>query len=100
MTASSTTLTPPMLADWTASGARTSGLTAPQMGATRTATGGAATTSTPRAQPQRDVPGAGQQAVENSQSNFADSCKPPLQLPFVASARLSTRAIRSLKVRG
>src|SRR5215831_7331959 len=44
-----------MLADWTDSGARTSGLTAPPGGATRTAIGGADTTSTARAQPQRDV---------------------------------------------
>src|SRR6516164_8286574 len=56
-TASSTTLTPPTLADWTDSGARTSGLTAPPRGATRTAIGGAATTSTPRPQPQREYAG-------------------------------------------
>src|SRR2546426_11609982 len=36
-----------MRADWTASGACTSGSTAPPRGATRRASGGAATTSTP-----------------------------------------------------
>src|SRR5438094_534937 len=44
--ASSTTPIPPMRADWTASGACTSGSTAPPRGATRPASGGAATTST------------------------------------------------------
>src|SRR6267154_1693038 len=40
-----------MRADWTASGACTSGSTAPPRGATRLASGGAATTSTRRAEP-------------------------------------------------
>src|SRR5437016_476166 len=39
-----------MRADWTASGACTSGSTAPPRGATRRASGGAATTSTTRAE--------------------------------------------------
>src|SRR5215472_6735643 len=42
----STTPIPPTRADWTASGACTSGSTAPPRGATRRASGGAATTST------------------------------------------------------
>src|SRR2546426_1133531 len=48
--ASSTTPIPPMRADWTASGACTSGSTAHPRGATRRASGGAATTSTTRAE--------------------------------------------------
>src|SRR5512132_1143961 len=44
---------PPMRADWTASGACTSGSTAPPRGATRRACGGAATTSTTSAEPSR-----------------------------------------------
>jgi hypothetical protein len=47
----STTPIPPMRADWTASGERTSGSTAPPRGATRQATGGTATTSTTSAEP-------------------------------------------------
>src|SRR5260370_28675137 len=42
-----------MRADWTASGACTSGSTAPPWGATRRASGGAATTSTTSAEPSR-----------------------------------------------
>src|SRR6266852_3781403 len=42
-----------MRADWTASGACTSGSTAPPRGATRRASGGSATTSTPSAEPSR-----------------------------------------------
>src|SRR5712671_1431202 len=42
-----------MRADWTASGACTSGSTAPPRAATRRASGGAATTSTPSAEPSR-----------------------------------------------
>src|SRR3984893_1217383 len=53
MTASSITPIPPMRADWTASGACTSGSTAPPRGATRRALGGAATTSTKRGEPGR-----------------------------------------------
>src|SRR2546427_1109462 len=53
--ASSTTPIPPMRADWTASGACTSGSTAPPRGATRRASGGAATTSTTRAERDVDV---------------------------------------------
>ena len=49
-TASSTTPIPPMRADWTVSGACTSGSTAPPGGATRPASGGAAATSTERAE--------------------------------------------------
>src|SRR4029077_1025813 len=52
-TASSTTPIPLMRADWTASGACTSGSTALPRGATRRASGGAATTSTTRAKPNR-----------------------------------------------
>src|SRR6266566_5262037 len=52
--ASSTTPTPPMPADWTASGACTSGSTEHLKGATRRECGGAATTSTPRAERNRD----------------------------------------------
>src|SRR5437667_11142842 len=48
--ASSTTPIPPMRADWTASGACTSGSTAPPRGVTRRASGGAATTSTTKAE--------------------------------------------------
>src|SRR5262249_52373476 len=48
MTASSTIPIPPMRADWTPSGACTSGSTEPPRGATRRASGGAATTSTGR----------------------------------------------------
>src|ERR687895_16524 len=44
---------PPMRADWTASGACTSGSTAPPEGVTRRASGGAATTSTTRAERRR-----------------------------------------------
>jgi predicted dithiol-disulfide oxidoreductase (DUF899 family) len=44
---------PPMRANWTVSGACTSGSTAPQRGATRQASGGAATTSTTRAERSR-----------------------------------------------
>src|SRR2546422_6317783 len=44
-----------MRADWTASGACTSGSTAPRGGATRGASGGAATTSTTRAERDADV---------------------------------------------
>src|SRR5215831_21037653 len=51
--ASSITLIPPMRADWTASGACTSGSTAPPRGATRRASGGAATTSTTGAERSR-----------------------------------------------
>src|SRR4030095_10696153 len=46
MTASPTTRIPPMRADWTASGACTSGSTARPGDATRRGSGGAATTST------------------------------------------------------
>src|SRR6266404_6051781 len=42
-----------MRVDWTASGACTSGSTAPPRGVTRRASGGAATTSTPRAERSR-----------------------------------------------
>src|SRR5437870_3821067 len=56
--ASSTTPIPPMRADWTASGACTSGSTAPPKGATRRAPGGAATTSTTRAGRNRRCRGA------------------------------------------
>src|SRR5258708_36301191 len=42
-----------MRADWTASGACTSGSPAPPRGATRRASGGSATTSTPSAEPSR-----------------------------------------------
>ena len=49
-TASSTTPIPPIRAEWTASGACTSGSTAHPRGATRRASGGAATTSTTRAE--------------------------------------------------
>src|SRR5262249_15133963 len=45
-TASSTMPIPPMRADWTGSGACTSGSTAPPWDATRMASGGVATTST------------------------------------------------------
>src|SRR5713101_4244162 len=55
MTASSTTSIPPMRADWTASGACTSGSTAPPRGATRRASGGAATTSMTRDEHDADV---------------------------------------------
>src|SRR5207253_2871655 len=48
--ASSTTPIPPIRAEWTASGACTSGSTAHPRGATRRASGGAATTSTTRAE--------------------------------------------------
>src|SRR6266498_3009729 len=51
--ASSTTPIPPMRADWTASGACTSGSTAHPRGATRRASGGAATMSTTSAEPSR-----------------------------------------------
>src|SRR5215831_6309283 len=54
--ASSITPIPPMRADWTASGACTSGSTAPPRGATRRASGGAATTSTASAEPSRGSP--------------------------------------------
>src|SRR5213078_4466080 len=47
-----------MRADWTASGACTSGSTAPPRGATRRAPGGAATTSTTRAERNRRCRGA------------------------------------------
>src|SRR5439155_910586 len=50
-TAPSTTPIPPMRAAWTASGACTSGSTAPPGGATRRVSGGAATTSTTRDEP-------------------------------------------------
>src|SRR2546425_4351922 len=56
--ASSTTPIPPMRADWTASGACTSGSTAPPRGVTRRASGGAATTSTTRAERSRGCRGA------------------------------------------
>src|ERR1700724_372723 len=49
--ASSTTPIPPMRADWMACGARTSGSIALPLGATRRASGGVDTTSTPRAEP-------------------------------------------------
>ena len=49
----STTPIPVMLADWMASGACTSGSTAPPRDATRRASGGAATTSTTSAEPSR-----------------------------------------------
>src|SRR6202043_3436848 len=51
--ASSTTPIPPTRADWTASGACTSGSTVPPGGATRRACGGAATTNTTRAERSR-----------------------------------------------
>src|SRR6185436_15043505 len=47
-----------MRADWTASGACTSGSTAPTRGATRRASGGAATTSTTSAERRRGCRGA------------------------------------------
>ena len=50
--------TPPMRADWTASGACTSGSTAHPRDATRRASGGAATTSTASAERSRDRGGA------------------------------------------
>src|SRR6202795_4709332 len=56
--ASSTTPIPPMRADWTASGACTSGSTAPPRGATRRASGGSATTSTTSAEQRRGYRGA------------------------------------------
>src|SRR6266498_1408928 len=46
---------PPMRADWTASGACTSGSTAHPRGATRRASGGAAATSTTSAERRRDL---------------------------------------------
>jgi predicted dithiol-disulfide oxidoreductase (DUF899 family)/predicted metal-binding membrane protein len=49
---------PPMRADWTASGACSSGSTAHPRGATRRASGGAATTSTTRAERSRGCRGA------------------------------------------
>src|SRR5438876_1233545 len=57
-TASSTTPTPPMRADWTASGACTSGSTALPGGATKRMCGGSATTSTPSAERRRGCRGA------------------------------------------
>src|SRR5439155_9747171 len=56
--ASSTTPIPPMRADWTASGACTSGSTAHPKGATRRASGGAATMSTTSAERSRGCRGA------------------------------------------
>src|SRR5437763_326757 len=56
--ASSTTPIPPMRADWTGSGACTSGPTAHPRGATRRASGCAATTSTTRAERSRGCRGA------------------------------------------
>src|SRR5437016_5550935 len=56
--ASSTTPIPPMRADWTASGACTSGSTAHPRGVTRRSPGGAATTSTTRAERSRRCRGA------------------------------------------
>jgi predicted dithiol-disulfide oxidoreductase (DUF899 family) len=57
-TASSTTPIPPMRADWTASGACTSGSTARLRGATRRASGGGTTTSTTRVDRIRGCRGA------------------------------------------
>src|SRR5438270_11015831 len=52
---SSTTPIPPMRVDWTACGACTSGSTAHPRGATRRASGGAATTNTRRPERRRGV---------------------------------------------
>src|SRR5262245_7371575 len=52
----STTPIPRMRADWTASGACTSGWTAPRGGVTRRASGGAATTSTASVERSRGFP--------------------------------------------
>src|SRR6185437_3685122 len=54
MTAWCITLIPPMLADWTASGACTSGSIAFPWDETRTASGGTATTSMTKARQSRD----------------------------------------------
>src|SRR6185295_5905724 len=54
--APSTTRIPPTRAEWTASGACTSGSTVPPRGATTRASGGAATTSTASAEPGHGVP--------------------------------------------
>src|SRR2546425_3140725 len=61
--ASSTTPIPPMRAAWTACGACTSGSTAHPRGATRRASGGAATTSTPRNERHADVRLVGRRGV-------------------------------------
>src|SRR5919108_542863 len=57
--ASSTIPIPPMRAEWTPSGACTSGSTAPPGDATRRASGGAAMMSTARAEPSRGGRGDG-----------------------------------------
>src|ERR1700730_3462360 len=68
-----------MRADWTASGACTSGLTAPRRGATRRrpASGGAATTSTTSAEPSRGCRwrnrGTGDLATHGYRASFAAS---------------------------
>src|SRR3989454_672412 len=61
--ASSPTPIPPMRAAWTACGACTSGSTARPRGATRPASGGAATTSTPRNERHADVRSVGRRRV-------------------------------------
>src|SRR5258708_17824591 len=66
-----------MRADWTASGACTSGSTAPPGGATRRASGGAATTSTRGAEPghgcRRRNPGTGDLTPRGFRASFSAS---------------------------
>src|SRR5437870_5840054 len=64
-----------MRADWTASGACTSGSTAPPRGATRRAPGGAATTSTTNAEPSRRWRhrGTGDLTTHGSRASFPAS---------------------------
>jgi hypothetical protein len=63
---------PPMCADWTASGACTSGSTAPPRGATRRASGGAATTST--------TPSDAAEACDTElAASCADLMRPPIR---------------------
>src|SRR6266513_5932235 len=77
MTAPSTTLIPPMRADWTASGGCTSGSTAPPRGATRRVSGGAATTSTGSAERRRGCRwrnrGTGDLATQGFRASFPAS---------------------------
>src|SRR6267143_5310797 len=76
-----------MRVDWTDSGACTSGSTAPPRGATRRASGGAATTSTPRAERSRSRHGAFRGVI-------------PMRIGIIGAGAIGGTLARRLATRG
>src|SRR5438309_6472568 len=76
-----------MRADWTASGACTSGSTGPPRGATRRASGGAATTSTTRAERRRGCRGATAETGDLTTQGFRASVPADLLRRLSAALR-------------